>query len=360
MNDFYIFLLCVAIFAVTLLFIAYALQRKPKFQKLSILIVALSSVLFIAALVSCMFYSPAVLQKEADAFSTESAMEESVEEITEITYTDNIAPRPAIMSSSRLGFCVYANDTPPQQSIPSYLMAHKMGFDIFVCNLRFTSDNVPVLHHDEDISSYARNMDGTPLEEGSVLISKSTYEELCQYDYGIYKGEEYAGTPIMTLADMLKFARSLGVEIVIELKTEITEEQSRDVCELVQQMGMENWVVWSLDHPSQGIYINHFSPHCRLALETAAFVSRYEEFLQLKTSTNRLYVRFPHDVEGLNLEDYIDSFQENDILFSIGTIETEDELDAWFSRGDIYWSVSVVRSNHINVEAYLKEKLNHP
>ena len=171
------------------------------------------------------------------------------------------------------------------------------------------------------------------------------------------KGEQYAGTSIMTLSDMLKFARSLGVEVVIELKTAITEEQSQDVCELVRQMGMENWVVWSLEYPAQGSYINAFSPNCRLALETHRFAELYEEFLQMRTPTNRLYVRFPHDVEGLNLEDYIDSFQENDILFSIGTIETEEELDAWFSRGDIYWSVSVVRSNHINVEAYLKNKL---
>ncbi len=364
MKGFYILLLMVAVLAVLLLFAAYIMQKKTKLAHLSVFVVALSALLLIAALVSCIFYSASLLAKEKaeEAPTTDTSTDSSLsvqENVQEATSIANPAASPAIMSSSRLGFCVYAKDTPPQQSIPSYLLAHSLGFDIFVCNLRFTADNVPVLHHDEDISSYAKNMDGSDLEKDTVLISKTTYEDLCQYDYGIYKGEEYAGTPIMTLADMLQFARSLGVEVVIELKTAITEEQSQYVCQLVRQMGMEEWVIWSLEYPEQGTYINQFSPRCRLALETHRFAELYDEFIQMKTKTNRLYVRFPHNDDSLQLEDYIDSFQENDIKFSIGTIESTEELDAWFSRGDIYWSVSVVRSNHINVETYLKERLKN-
>ena len=65
-----------------------------------------------------------------------------------------------IRSISRLGYDVYNEETPPEQSEESYRLAIEKGFPILLCDLRFTKDGVPVCFHDDYINRIAREKMG--------------------------------------------------------------------------------------------------------------------------------------------------------------------------------------------------------
>ena len=126
---------------------------------------------------------------------------------------------------SRLGFNVYSPSTPPQSSIPSFMMAYENGYKYMLADLRLTSDNIFVTGHDDDIRDFgARNSDGSQISS-AVNISEHTLTELNQYDYGIYKGAQYAGLKLLTIADFLKFCKFRNIKAVLELKISLNSSQ---------------------------------------------------------------------------------------------------------------------------------------
>ena len=78
----------------------------------------------------------------------------------------------------------------PENTLPAYVLSRKMGFQYAECDVSFTSDGVPVLLHDSTIDRTS---------DGSGSIGSLTLEEVRQYDFGSWKGEQYAGTKIPTL-----------------------------------------------------------------------------------------------------------------------------------------------------------------
>ena len=103
--------------------------------------------------------------------------------------------------------------------------AYNLGYDSIRVDVRWTSDNVPVLQHDATINAVAKNSDGTAIS-GDVTIADHTLAELNAYDFGIRYGSEYAGMDITELDDALELCKKLGLECSLEIKPEtITTEQ---------------------------------------------------------------------------------------------------------------------------------------
>lgn len=106
----------------------------------------------------------------------------------------------------------------PENSLVGLYEIYKKGYKAVRVSVRWTSDNVPVLEHDDDISRVARNADGTSITSGTVYVKDSTYQQLLNYDFGIKYGSQFAGTKIAKLEDYLKKASMLGIYVMIELK----------------------------------------------------------------------------------------------------------------------------------------------
>lgn len=106
----------------------------------------------------------------------------------------------------------------PENLLIGLYEIYKKGYKAVRVSVRWASDNVPVLEHDNDISIVAKNGDGTVIPSGTVYVSQSTYNELLNYDFGIRYGSQFAGTKITKLEDYLKKASMLGIYVMIELK----------------------------------------------------------------------------------------------------------------------------------------------
>lgn len=151
---------------------------------------------------------------------------------------------------ARLGWKVYANDTPPEQSIASYVLAYKNHARIMLCDVRVTADGEYICWHDSDLgaelgTNTVRHADGTALttEEKEQLVSSLTLEQLNAYDYGMYKGAEYAGTKMLTLFDFVKWCALANCIPMLEIKVQLTSSQVSEIATMIKAVGLSDRVI---------------------------------------------------------------------------------------------------------------------
>lgn len=92
----------------------------------------------------------------------------------------------------------------PENTMIAYQAAVDQGYAVIELDPKYTSDGHMVMLHDRSLKRTARNANG---EEVDVLIADITLDEARTYDYGVWKGEEFRGTQIPTLFDVLDFAK---------------------------------------------------------------------------------------------------------------------------------------------------------
>ena len=236
----------------------------------------------------------------------------------------------------------------PHHSILGFTTAYKLGFRILLCDLMFTSDNVPVCFHDESINKNYTDVqysDGTDVpKELNIKIKEHTYEELSVYDYGSYQGEEFKGYPLLKFTDMLKLVKHLGVELYVEIK-EMTEEQSIIALDLVKSYGLEKSVTWCGNRVTAG-YIKNLSDTARLGITpnelTASTINSIAEF---KNDKNDVFI-FGWNTWILT-KDLVNLMKEKNINYEIGTINTSDGINEYFEQDEAYNYCTGVESNTI-------------
>ena len=137
------------------------------------------------------------------------------------------------------------NKVAPENNLLAYKTAVEDGFTELETDLYFTKDNIPVLSHDNRIYKTARNPDGSSLNE-NLRITNLTLEELYQFDFGLYKDPQFAGTKITTFEELLKYAsEETKVEFLhVELKTVLSYEQKEYLVNLVKKYNLKDKVGW--------------------------------------------------------------------------------------------------------------------
>lgn len=136
--------------------------------------------------------------------------------------------------------------TSPENTIPCLNQGLANGFMIFEIDIQFTSDSIPVVLHDTTINRTARNADGTQIQD-TINISDITYAQAQEYDFGIWKDAQYAGTKIPKLDDVMLWAKKNGV--CIECDISGTENMNTTKAEIlyniVKQRGMNGSVMFT-------------------------------------------------------------------------------------------------------------------
>ena len=103
----------------------------------------------------------------------------------------------------------------PENTLAAFGAAVALGAPEIELDIRFTSDGVPVVAHDSELSR---------VSDGEGRIEEHTLAELRRMDFGSRFGERFAGVTIPTFAEVLgKFARH--VIINLHLKSEEREDE---------------------------------------------------------------------------------------------------------------------------------------
>ena len=123
----------------------------------------------------------------------------------------------------------------PENTMLAYRKAAELGVDQIEIDVRITKDGELVIMHDERVD---RTTNGTG------KVDELTLAEIRALDAGSWKGEEFAGERVPTLAEFIDFARSYPeMTFDFELKeypTEGREELAYSVCDRVLAILDEN------------------------------------------------------------------------------------------------------------------------
>lgn len=124
--------------------------------------------------------------------------------------------REALLVVGHRGNAAYA----PENTLVSYRQAADLGADLAECDVTLTADDQVVLMHDHTVD---RTTDGT----GRVY--DLTLADLRKLDAGSWKGAQYAGEPVPTLAELLAQAAGCPTQVVIEIKPARVTKRVLDV-----------------------------------------------------------------------------------------------------------------------------------
>jgi len=117
----------------------------------------------------------------------------------------------------------------PENTIPAFQEAIRVGADYFEADVRTTSDGIMVLSHD---ATADRCTDGTG------PISAMTLEQVEALDAGIKKAPEYKGTKVPTFDQVLDLARG-KIGIYVDIKN----AKPKDLVDHIESHGMADHVV---------------------------------------------------------------------------------------------------------------------
>ena len=133
----------------------------------------------------------------------------------------------------------------PESTRIAYTGAYENGYRAYETDVRFTRDGIPVINHDPNINHLARNTDGSRLST-NVNIRDYTLDQLNQYDFGLYKGEAFRGTKILTYEQLIiDFAAKSDNRIMqIELKELNSAAEKEKMYNIAQRYGVAHKIQW--------------------------------------------------------------------------------------------------------------------
>ncbi len=120
----------------------------------------------------------------------------------------------------------------PENTMPAFQAALTQGYAYIETDPCFTKDGVIVLHHDGTINRTCRHADGSKLAE-SVRLCDLTYDELMRYDAGIALGEQFRGTRVPRLEELLALAE--GTDCIIALDKKIPTDAMDPLFDVVER-----------------------------------------------------------------------------------------------------------------------------
>lgn len=116
----------------------------------------------------------------------------------------------------------------PENTMASYKAAVAQGYDIIEMDIKFTADDVCVMLHDRTLNRTGR-LNGQSIGQEPLPIESLTFAQASAYDVGAWKGEEFTGEKIITLAQALAYVATQEIDCKIDNVWETFSEARQDI-----------------------------------------------------------------------------------------------------------------------------------
>ena len=226
----------------------------------------------------------------------------------------------------------------PENTLPAYVLAKKKGYSYCETDINFTSDGVPMLLHDDSINRTST---------GQGNLRDLTYDQVRTYDFGAWKGAQYAGTKIPTFEEFLQLCFKLGLHPYCEWKQglPITNERAQLLANIVRSCGMRGKMTYISFSYDALVKLREFDPYARLGFLAGADTNTIDMTNALKTGTNQVFLNCYYP--SLTREDMTYA-QSKDVPVEIWTVNDSSVL-ANYAK----WGVSGITTDSLNVRQIL-------
>lgn len=181
----------------------------------------------------------------------------------------------------------------PENTLPAFVAAAKNGFTTVECDIQWTKDGVPVILHDSTINRTARYFDGGKISQ-KKKVSDVEYNELLNYDFGVWKNAKYKGTKIPTFSEFTDCCSKNNLKAYIELKntSDFNGEKAIKLAEAVKEAGLEDKVTWISFDANYLKTMSKLLPNSRIGYLTWSKPNEktVATLKSLKTETNEVFL----------------------------------------------------------------------
>lgn len=273
--------------------------------------------------------------KELETYISENIDVESIN-VEKRKLLDVLSP---VKTISHRGY----NYVAPENTVPAFIMSKQMGFNAVESDVCFTKDNVPVMSHDYSIERTSN---------GTGDIRDMTFEELREFDFGIRKSEEYAGTKIASFEEYISTCKRLGLEAYVHIKYESEADWSPErmniLVEIVKRYDMQEYVTWLDYKPEPLDVIAEAIPEGRFALLIFDDVYNYyvelaQTFMEMHPDAELVFAASSEYTTDSNIQKIMDS----GISLEVFCIDDEEQMT------NLHPYVSGVISNHLSASEVL-------
>ncbi|MGM9936966.1 MAG: glycerophosphodiester phosphodiesterase family protein [Candidatus Ornithomonoglobus sp.] len=214
----------------------------------------------------------------------------------------------------------------PENTISEFSLAAQKGYSYIECDVRWTSDNVPIICHNADL--------GIPAE-GFGSISQITFDKLRQYRFSSYKDTDYEGETIASYEEMIYLCKQTVLNPYVEIYDgeSFTAERAMQLIDIAKKYNMEQRITWISSYFNALMTIKETSSQPDLRLLYVCSVKDYTlkwKLSELKNSTNRVGL----DVNYQYLdEDYIDFMKQSGFDVECWTVDDDSTAQQLINMG---------------------------
>lgn len=214
----------------------------------------------------------------------------------------------------------------PENTISAFSLAAKKGYSYIECDIRWTSDNVPVISHDASVGASSA---------GFGNISDITFNKLREYRFSAYEETAYEEETVASYEEMIKLCKQKGLNPYVEIYDgeSFTADRAKQLIDIAKKYDMEHRITWISSYFDALMTIKETSVLPDLRLLYVCSVKDYAlkwKLSELKNAANRVGL----DVDYHYLDkDYIDFMKASGFDVECWTVDDASTAQQLINMG---------------------------
>lgn len=220
------------------------------------------------------------------------------------------------------GLCAHrgASDTHPENTIPAFVEAIRLGAHMIEFDIQLSKDGELVIMHDGSVD---RTTNGTG------KVADLTYAEISKLDAGIKKGEKFKGTKVPTFKETLAMMpKNIWLNCHLKGGKEVGEASAK----LLKQSGSLNQAFLACGEEAAEA-ARQAVPEVLICNAENKYRTQTERYVAATLAMKAQFIQLLPAAKDEDREKYLKTLKENNVNINFYYAKSPEELPALFNSG---------------------------